>query len=139
MEYQLDKFKEGLEKLNITLSDDQIEQFLSYYEMLIEKNKVMNLTTITEYEEVIEKHFLDSISLCKVYDKSIEQYKNQVLKKLRVPLLIYTAKILQDYQNGLGVFINKDEMRFVSNCDAKHDILNTFSSGQLSGFVLKVM
>lgn len=75
-------------------------------------------------------------SLCKVYDKSIEQYKNQVLKKLRVPLLIYTAKILQDYQNGLGVFINKDEMRFVSNCDAKHDILNTFSSGQLSGFVL---
>ncbi len=75
-------------------------------------------------------------SLCKVYDKSIEQYKNQILKKLRVPLLIYTAKILQDYQNGLGVFINKDEMRFVSNCDAKHDILNTFSSGQLSGFVL---
>ena len=38
--------------------------------MLIEKNKVMNLTTITEYEEVIEKHFLDSISLCKVYDLS---------------------------------------------------------------------
>lgn len=75
-------------------------------------------------------------SLCKIYDKSIEQYKNQVLKKLRVPLLIYTAKILQDYQNGLGVFINKDEMRFVPNCDAKLDILNTFSSGQLSGFVL---
>lgn len=75
-------------------------------------------------------------SLVKVYDKSIEHYKNQVLKKLRVPLLIYTAKILQDYQNGLGVFISKDEMRFVSNCDAKHDILNTFSSGQLSGFVL---
>ena len=54
----------------------------------------------------------------------------------RVPLLIYTGKILQDYQNGLGVFVNKDEMRFVSNGDAKHDILNTFSSGQLSGFVL---
>lgn len=41
-----------------------------------------------------------------------------------------------DYQNGLGVFVSKDEMRFVSNGDAKHDILNTFSSGQLSGFVL---
>ena len=50
--------------------------------------------------------------------------------------MIYTGKILQDYQNGLGVFVNKDEMRFVSNGDAKHDILNTFSSGQLSGFVL---
>lgn len=74
--------------------------------------------------------------LSKVYDKAVEEYKNHTLKQLRVPLLIYTGKILQDYQNGLGVFVNKDEMRFVSNGDAKHDILNTFSSGQLSGFVL---
>lgn len=74
--------------------------------------------------------------LSKVYDKAVEEYKNYTLKQLRVPLLIYTGKILQDYQNGLGVFVNKDEMRFVSNGDAKHDILNTFSSGQLSGFVL---
>ena len=74
--------------------------------------------------------------LGKVYDKSVEEYKNITLKQLRVPLLIYTGKILQDYQNGLGVFVSKDEMRFVSNGDAKHDILNTFSSGQLSGFVL---
>lgn len=66
----------------------------------------------------------------------VDDYKNITLKQLRVPLLIYTGKILQDYQNGLGVFVSKDEMRFVSNGDAKHDILNTFSSGQLSGFVL---
>lgn len=74
--------------------------------------------------------------LSKVYDKAVEEYKNYTLKQLRVPLLIYTGKILQDYQNGLGVFVSKDEMRFVSNGDVKHDILNTFSSGQLSGFVL---
>lgn len=72
----------------------------------------------------------------KVYSDAIESYKNQILKRLRVPLLIYTGKILQDYQNGLGVFISKDEMRFVTNGDVKHDILNAFSSGQLSGFVL---
>lgn len=77
--------------------------------------------------------------LSKVYDKSVEEYKNITLKQLRVPLLIYTGKILQDYQNGLGVFVSKDEMRFVSNGDAKHDILNTFSSGQLSGFVLSFL
>lgn len=74
--------------------------------------------------------------LGKIYEKAVEEYKNYTLKQLRVPLLIYTGKILQDYQNGLGVFVSKDEMRFVSNGDAKHDILNTFSSGQLSGFVL---
>lgn len=70
MEYNLEKFQSGLEKLNINLTDEQIQQFITYYEMLIEKNKVMNLTAITEYDEVIEKHFLDSISLCQVYDLS---------------------------------------------------------------------
>ena len=66
MRYDLAKFKHGLEELNITLTDEQIEQFLQYYEMLVEKNKVMNLTGITEYEEVIQKHFLDSLSLIRV-------------------------------------------------------------------------
>lgn len=68
MNYNLDKFKTGLEKLNIALSEKQIQQFLDFYEMLVETNKVMNLTAITEFDEVIEKHFLDSLSLCQVYD-----------------------------------------------------------------------
>ena len=68
MDYNLDKFKNGLEKLNLELSNEQIGQFIQYYEMLIETNKVMNLTAITEFEDVIEKHFLDSLSICKVYD-----------------------------------------------------------------------
>lgn len=70
MNYDIKKFQQGLENLNLELNEKQIEQFLKYYEMLIEKNKVMNLTAITEYDEVIEKHFLDSISLCQVYDLS---------------------------------------------------------------------
>lgn len=53
-------------QLGVELSDIQLEKFDIYYEMLIEKNKVMNLTAITELEEVIQKHFLDSISLIKV-------------------------------------------------------------------------
>ena len=48
MSYDLTKFKHGLEELRIALTDQQIEQFLQYYEMLVEKNKVMNLTGITE-------------------------------------------------------------------------------------------
>lgn len=50
-------------QLGITLSDFQLEQFYSYYEMLVEKNKVMNLTAITEECEVVTKHFSDSLSL----------------------------------------------------------------------------
>ena len=61
--YSLDSFKKGLEELEIELSEKQFQQFIAYYELLVEKNKVMNLTGITEWEEVVQKHFLDSLSL----------------------------------------------------------------------------
>lgn len=60
-----DKLLEGLADLGITLSEDQIQQFIKYYELLIERNKVMNLTAITDPEEVVEKHFVDSLTLIK--------------------------------------------------------------------------
>lgn len=66
--YDLTKFEYGLSELNICLSDEQKSQFIKYYEMLVEKNKVMNLTAITEFDEVIEKHFLDSLALSTIMD-----------------------------------------------------------------------
>jgi len=59
-------FQEGLMEFGIELTDRQYQQFIDFYELLIEKNKVMNLTTITELKEVINKHFLDSLSIVKV-------------------------------------------------------------------------
>ena len=50
----------------ISLTDEQASQFLKYYEMLIETNKVMNLTAVTEFEEVVRKHFADSIMISRV-------------------------------------------------------------------------
>lgn len=66
--YDTKQFEKDIVSLGVVLSQKQIEQFLRYYEMLIEWNKVMNLTAITEYEDVMKKHFVDSISLIKVYD-----------------------------------------------------------------------
>ncbi len=63
-------FVSECEKLGINLSEKQTDQFLTYYEMLIEKNKVMNLTAITEFDEVLQKHFLDSLSLVKAIEVS---------------------------------------------------------------------
>lgn len=68
MSYDLSLFEKGLDQLKIQLTQEQKEQFIKYYEYLIEKNKVMNLTAITDYEEVLLKHFLDSLSLVKVQD-----------------------------------------------------------------------
>lgn len=63
-----DKFEQQLEQLNIKLNERQKEQFHRYYELLVEWNKVMNLTGITEYDEVNEKHFVDSLAIIKVVD-----------------------------------------------------------------------
>lgn len=68
MNYNFDYMAEVLSDWNITMTEEQKIKFATYYDMLVEKNKVMNLTAITEFDEVVEKHFLDSISLIKVMD-----------------------------------------------------------------------
>lgn len=57
---------------NFTLTDEQIKQLDLFYELLVEKNKVMNLTAITEFDEVIVKHFADSLSICSVLPGDVE-------------------------------------------------------------------
>ena len=61
-------FETKLSALGITLTEEQKQQFDKFYELLVEWNKVMNLTGITEYEEVNEKHFVDSVSIVKAID-----------------------------------------------------------------------
>lgn len=61
----MEQLKEKAEVFGIDLNDFQLNQFRHYYEMLVEKNKVMNLTAITERAEVIDKHFVDSLALVK--------------------------------------------------------------------------
>lgn len=61
----MERLREKAAAFGIKLSDHQLEQFETYYEMLVEKNKVMNLTAITEKNEVIDKHFADSLALIK--------------------------------------------------------------------------
>ena len=63
-----EKFDIQLEHLKIDLNNKQNEQFKQYYELLIEWNKVMNLTGITDRDEVYEKHFIDSLAIVKAVD-----------------------------------------------------------------------
>lgn len=54
-------FLENLKTIDVEISEKQLEQFNSYFEILVDWNKVMNLTGITEYDEVLLKHFVDSL------------------------------------------------------------------------------
>ena len=64
----VNKFEKELETIGVTLTDIQKKQFDRYYQLLIEWNKVMNLTGITEYDEVNLKHFTDSLTIGRVMD-----------------------------------------------------------------------
>lgn len=60
-------FDKELEKLNIVLTKEMANKFNDYYETLIEVNSYMNLTAITEHDDVYIKHFLDSLSINLAY------------------------------------------------------------------------
>lgn len=70
MDYDFTHFTSVLSGWKISFSDLQREQLTAYYEMLAEKNKVMNLTAITKFEDVIDKHFLDSLSVARFVNLS---------------------------------------------------------------------
>ena len=59
------EFQKILKEINVELTDNQCDQFDKYYEILVEWNKVMNLTGITQYDEVLVKHFVDSLAVFK--------------------------------------------------------------------------
>lgn len=97
-------------------------------------NKIKQLIKMEELKNSLE--ILD-----KIYKDTIKTFKEDVVNTIEVPLYIYTGKIIQTYQGGLGVFIkedkNTDNLVFTPNSnESQHDIVNTFSSGQLSAFTI---
>ena len=68
--YNMEQFKKDLLELDIRIDEKQMNQFIRYYELLVEWNSFMNLTAITDFDEVLKKHFIDSLSIIKAFDMS---------------------------------------------------------------------
>ena len=62
------EFKREVERLGISVEDQQMELLEKFYQLLIETNKTMNLTRIVDKKEVYLKHFYDSLTIVKIFD-----------------------------------------------------------------------
>lgn len=79
-----------------------------------------------------------------IYKRSIQAHWKKIIEEVEIPFFIYSGKIIQDYQRGLGMFISVDKnnvgelktLLFTTNINSDHDAINTLSSGQLSGLVI---
>lgn len=69
---------QGCEELGIHLTKEQEQQFIDYYHLLIEWNQKVNLTGITDYEDVIKKHFLDSLCIVKLSEVDDSKFKKVI-------------------------------------------------------------
>ncbi len=172
---ELESKKRKLENEDILINKKEIDMiFSNIFDSNIERVRNLNITDIInkklyienicsrqenikrnkkiKEKELLKKKYLrlnDEYNKCKdialIYKKCIDNYSNNIIKILQIPLYIYSGKIIQDYQCGLGVFIRSESgeqqlrLKFVNNNESKHDLLNKFSSGQLSGVILSIM
>lgn len=81
-------------------------------------------------------------TLLSVYDEEIKNHRIAIAKNIEVPFFIYSSKILQNFEKGVGVFIQfsqsdkTENLKFTQGMDTSHDVLHSMSSGQLSALVI---
>lgn len=122
-----EKFIEELEKINIILTEEQIEKLDKFYKLLIEWNKKINLTRIEDEKEVYLKHFYDSLTIVKVVDLNKINtlcdvgtgagFPGIVLKIVFPSLKITLIDSLQKRVNYLNTIINELNL---NNIEAVH-------------------
>lgn len=121
----------------------------NFYSVTVEKLKLKNqyiqekfaetnnqkLQIINERIRLLESATDDLKQLKKIYTEQITSYKANMIQILQVPFFILTGKILQNYQQGMGVFITSSDnggIRFITDQSSDHDAMHHLSTGQIS-------
>jgi DNA repair exonuclease SbcCD ATPase subunit len=142
-----DYFDNNKDKLN-SISTSQLDDKAKYINELYFnslKEITSELAILTEKSLLLERARIDIGQIIVIVQKKIKQFRKKLITDIEIPFYIYSGKILQSHQAGLGhgIFIKdpngNDELknvRLVSNWASDHDILNTMSSGQISAVVI---
>lgn len=134
-------FNKDLERLeNITIQDlEQKKAYLNKQSNLVQNKQFQ---TLSSKIRILEQAREQLEEMNNVYKEEVKQFKIDIVKQLRIPFFIYSAKMLQNYQQGLGIFLtykkateNSEEkaiIRFKSDPENDHDAMNQLSTGQLA-------
>lgn len=135
------EFIQELSKINITPTELQLKQLEKYYELLIEWNKVMNLTGITEKDQVYLKHFYDSATLASAIDLNNEKilcdvgtgagFPGIVIKILFPNLKVVLIDSLQKRVNFLNQVIQELDLK---NIEVYHARAEEFAQNHREKF-----
>lgn len=126
---------------NIHIGDiEEKKLYLAQQHKLVQNQQLQDLSSqIETLRTTVER--LEEINT--IYKEEVKQFKIDIVKKLRIPFFIYSAKMLQNYQQGMGIFLthktttNSDNgkvaiIRFKSDTNNDHDVMNQLSTGQLA-------
>lgn len=147
-----DIYNNTFEKNEELLSKIDVEKFklkkgyLNYLYFLQSSTQYQNYRILNEKYDGIKNAFDAIDRALQVYNNKIINYRTKMIKEIEIPFFIYSGKIIQNHQRGIGIFIREEIERnkeskikaisFVPPQKTDHDIVHTFSSGQLSATVL---
>lgn len=126
-------FSENKEEL-ITI--EEVENKILYVKYKFDEARLYSLNVLRERVEKIELAEKKINEIKSVLQESIKKFKLEMIDKIKIPFYLYSGKILQNYQQGLGIFIdmqeNTNRIRFLTDNKSEHDIIHHLSSGQLA-------
>ncbi|SEO12011.1 exonuclease SbcC [bacterium A37T11] len=118
------------------LSISEIDNKLTYLQFKYATAKRFSTNLLSSRVEKLQLLEDKLLRLKDTYDKAIKRFKFEMIEKIKIPFYIYSGKILQNYQQGLGIFIDMQDqtnkVRFLTDGQSDHDIVHHLSSGQLA-------
>ncbi|WP_269517929.1 ATP-binding protein [Alteromonas sp. BMJM2] len=136
--------KNQLEQLKL-LTEEKIDDKIAYINYKFNESKTKEVRRrrqeLMERKEQFKKasdYYSKLGDLVKVYKENVSEYITSISKSIEILFHIYTGRLLQNFQNGLGIFIESDgkSVSFTEDPDSNHDVIYSMSSGQLSSLAI---
>jgi len=124
--------KEEFDKMNET----KLQRKVEYIKYAFSQKQSNMLNVYNQRKERLDKIISRMVAIRKKIDNTIKNHKREMANNIKIPFYIYTAKILQNYQQGMGIFLStkgeSDAIRFLTDSSSDHDAIHHLSSGQLA-------